>query len=270
MNANELFKIADRFTLESPANYISDKSALSPECSGLMIYEAPVFGFAAANDEIFSDFKSPDVIGENFMGPDEWLPGAKTVVAFYMPYTDSIMQANALDYSWPSDEWLHGRYEGQLFIKELCLHLQRIITNAGFECLIPAFDPRLKNGNSHTRFTCNWSERHAAYACGLGTFGLTRGIITERGSCIRFGSFLTNMELPVTARPYGGVYEYCSKCGACIPHCPANAISLENGKDNQRCSDFLDKTLEKHRPRYGCGKCQVNVPCSRGIPGKTR
>ena len=268
MDRNTLISSALRFAEESPANCISDDIALTPDCVGMKIYEPPVFGFASAGDEIFARYKLPDVIGENFMAPSEWLSEARSVISFYLPYTEKVRLANALDFSWPSAEWLHGRYDGQLFIKELCLYLHRLLTDAGYACLSPAFDPRLKTGNANNRFSSNWSERHAAYACGLGTFGLTRGIITEKGSCIRFGSLITALELPVDARPYSGVYEYCTMCGACAAHCPAKAISLDGGKDNELCSAFLDRTLEKHRPRYGCGKCQVSVPCSSKIPGR--
>lgn len=49
-------------------------------------------------------------------------------------------------------------------------------------------------------------------------------------------------------------------------NCPANAISIENGKNHIICSEFLDITMEKHKPRYGCGKCQIDVPCESRIP----
>ena len=43
-------------------------------------------------------------------------------------------------------------------------------------------------------------------------------------------------------------------------------ISLENGKDHLICSKFLKTTKEKYKPRYGCGKCQINVPCESFVP----
>lgn len=55
-------------------------------------------------------------------------------------------------------------------------------------------------------------------------------------------------------------------CGACVKNCPVDAISLEEGKDHKICCDFLDITGKKFKPRYGCGKCQVSVPCQSSIP----
>lgn len=54
--------------------------------------------------------------------------------------------------------------------------------------------------------------------------------------------------------------------GKCAVNCPANAISLDKGKDHSKCHGFLLKTAEKFKPRYGCGKCQVAVPCECRIP----
>lgn len=57
-------------------------------------------------------------------------------------------------------------------------------------------------------------------------------------------------------------------CGECVINCPVNAISIENGKDHLICSRFLEKTKEKYSPRYGCGKCQIDVACESRIPSK--
>lgn len=78
--------------------------------------------------------------------------------------------------------------------------------------------------------TSLWSERHAAYVCGLGTFGLSKGLITKKGIAGRFTSLITDLPLLADERAYTDVYEYCT--------------------------------------RYGCGLCQVRVPCEAGIPKK--
>ena len=102
----------------------------------------------------------------------------------------------------------------------------------------------------------------------MGTFSLSKGLITERGVSGRFGSVVTDAPLPVTKRRYTGLYDYCSMCGACVRNCPAQAISLEHGKSHHLCCSYFDTLREKYAPRFGCGKCQVNVPCERRIPKK--
>lgn len=97
-------------------------------------------------------------------------------------------------------------------------------------------------------FTSRWSERHAAYISGLGTFGLHKGLITERGTCGRFVSVLTDLPLTPTARPYTGLYDYCTHCGACVRRCPVGAISQETSKDHVACAYFVDWAMALYAP----------------------
>ena len=62
---------------------------------------------------------------------------------------------------------------------------------------------------SNTGISSNWSERHAAYVAGLGTFSLNDALITVNGIAHRVGSIIVATELPATKRPYTGRYDYC-------------------------------------------------------------
>jgi len=268
MNRFSIVALAEKFINDSPGNYITKEVALHPGCIGMKIYDAPIFAFGSPDDVLYTKYKSPDIIGGHFLSPIEWMPSAKTIISFFLPYADKIKTANSENYLWPADEWLHGRYEGQILLKLLTEHLTESLMGAGFKSLAPSNDPRFKTGNAeqNIKHTSNWSERHVAFACGLGTFGLSKGIITKKGMSGRLGSILTELDLPKDNRSYSNVYEYCNMCGICIDHCPAHAISFEEGKSSALCSDFLDKVRKRHSPRFGCGKCQVNVPCESEIP----
>jgi epoxyqueuosine reductase QueG len=122
----------------------------------------------------------------------------------------------------------------------------------------------------------NWSERHAAYAAGLGTFGLCDGLITPLGKAMRAGSVVARVRLPVSPRPYNDRNAYClfltgRGCGECIRRCPAGALSA-NGHDKDRCHTHTQDTcapyIEEHYgfSGHGCGLCQTGVPCESGIP----
>jgi epoxyqueuosine reductase QueG len=204
------------------------------------------------------------------MLPKEWLPQCRTVISFFLPFSEAVKKGNRRDMSWPSEEWLHGRIEGQTLLNKLGMHLMSELIKAGYESIVPTLDRRFwsnKNDSYHeAAFTSNWSERHVAFICGLGTFGLSKGLITQKGIAGRFGSILTELYLSPDKREYENIYEYCSMCGKCVKNCPVSAISIENGKNHTICSRFLDTTAEKYQPRYGCGKCQVCVPCESGIP----
>lgn len=281
MDKQDLIKMVSLFTEGSEDNIISKQDAISETVAGMKMFDAPIFACGAADDEYFKLLKHPSAIGEHFLLPKEWLPQAKTVISFFLPFTKAVKEGNRRDMSQPSAEWLHGRIEGQAFINVLCRHITTELIGAGYNSLAPSLDKRFwartgfKIGSSHSYDTCgnsisfssNWSERHVAFVCGLGTFGLSKGLITKKGIAGRFGSVITELSLPPDKREYGSLYQYCSGCGACVKNCPVNAISMDKGKNHEICSAFLDKTAEKYKPRYGCGKCQVGVPCESRRPG---
>jgi len=270
MNKQDLIKTAEYFVEHSQDNYITKQIAISENVVGMKIFDAPIFAFGSTDDEYFTLLKQPSAIGEHFLIPKEWLPQSKTVISFFLPFSEAVKKGNRRDMLWPSEEWLHGRIEGQTLLNKLCMHLKSEFINAGYNSLVPTLDERFWSNNvcSHheATFTSNWSERHAAFVCGLGTFGLSKGLITQKGIAGRFGSILTELYLPPDKREYENIYEYCSMCGKCVKSCPVNAISIENGKNHIVCCEFLDKTAEKYKPRYGCGKCQIGVPCESRIP----
>jgi len=47
-------------------------------------------------------------------------------------------------------------------------------------------------------YASSWSERHAAHAAGLGTFGLCDGLITARGKAMRVGSVVAKISIQPT------------------------------------------------------------------------
>jgi epoxyqueuosine reductase QueG len=140
------------------------------------------------------------------------------------------------------------------------------------EAVIPTLDERFEmlidtDAPPFRVYSVNWSERHAAYAAGLGTFSMPGGIITKRGTAGRLGSIVTTMEITPTSRPYEDIYEYCIQCSKCVSRCPAGAVSEDMKKDSVRCSAQLNIPKEKLAHYYGCGKCQTAVPCESVAPG---
>ncbi|GHT64793.1 (Fe-S)-binding protein [Spirochaetia bacterium] len=261
------------FINTNSGNFVGKEIALRPDLAGMRIFAEPLIGFAAAEDPYFAELKKPGIIGPHFLPPREWLPGAATVISLFLPFTETVKAANRQDMSWPALEWLHARIEGQEFQDELCGYMVTLLKGAGFDAAAPMVDPRFVRASPSITdkteqgfYTSNWSERHIAYVCGLGTFGLSRGLITAKGVAGRYLSVITTAIFEPDKRPYTGIYDYCTRCGACVRNCPAGAISLEQGKSHPVCSEFVESTREKHRPRFGCGKCQVKAPCESGIP----
>ena len=264
-----VLRILNKYVNNNPGNYISGEQALVPSMEGLRIYDSPLIGVADASDPLFRKMLEPQVIGPHFLLPEKWLSGARSVISVFLPYTEEIKQANAASVDDVAVEWLHGRIEGQNFLLQVGKFLKKTIENHGFKAVIPFMDEHFWLVENHEEgYTSNWSERHIAFICGLGTFSLTRGLITKAGAAGRFISVITEMELPVTPRDYTEVDEYCNRCGSCISRCPAKAISLEHGKIQELCGDFVHQKRTDYPDYYGCGKCQTGVPCQSTIPKK--
>jgi len=259
----DIKKFAKEFQTDDPTNRIPASLAKNPEYINRMIYDGVLVGVAAADDEVIASLRDNEKANIDMTPPEEWLPGAKSVISVFMPFSRWITDEN-VGGDWPSDAWFHGRIEGQSALNRFIQLLTDQLREEGYESIVPTLDPRFKVDKS--KCASNWSERHVAYAAGLGTFGLSRGIITELGMAGRFISLITNQNLDPTPRPYAQLYEYCIKCLSCAGNCPVDAISIAHLKDNKLCDAFVDKVRLREEPYYGCGKCQSGVPCAFGIP----
>ena len=131
-----------RFITEHSNNVIQSSYALDSGLVGMHFFEAPLLGCAAADDPLFLRFQTdPVIIGPMFRLPEQWLPGAKSVISFFLPFTKEIRDSNVEPLEEPSTAWLHGRKEGQEFMMEACEQVARWLREGGYEAVIPAGHP---------------------------------------------------------------------------------------------------------------------------------
>jgi epoxyqueuosine reductase len=240
----------------------------SSEYVGMRFFLPPAFAIGSALDARFRKLKEPQVIGPHHLLPEDWLPGARSIVSIFLPFTSRVIESNTKDPREPSWEWLFTRVDGQQHLLATGALVRDALVRAGHRAVVPYADDRFIM-RTHPRqtdlpvppFSSNWSERHVAYITGLGTFGRMTNFISKRGACGRLVSVVTDWETEPEARDYDGMYDYCSECGTCYLACPAGALSV-NGKDINKCSAYLGEVGKKYAPRYGCGKCQSGLPCS--------
>lgn len=257
---------------------LQDGKGIRKKYIGTRLYEQPIVGFGSADDSLYEKYKETGVIGPWHMSPEEWLPGARSIVSVFLPFSEEVLESNRKMRVTGSRLWSYARVEGQAYIATLTRAVREWLIENGINACAPCIDERFAQlqagrGNisgydeidEHT-FGSRWSERHTAYVCGLGTFGLSKGLITDKGIAGRFTSFIIDAELEPDKRPYEGLYDYCIRCGACIKRCPAGAITLEKGKDHNICFGCINVSGVIHYPRYGCGLCQTAVPCERCNP----
>lgn len=242
----------------------------------------PLIGYGNGADGLFEFFKRD--IGEFYLLPTEWLakkykrhfkPENITVISWAFPQTDEARSGNRIAKKFPCRLWSLNRTYGESFNRETAAGLEAFLSSNGVPAIAPMAHPDFKWETSEKYgFASMWSERHTAYACGLGTFGLCDGLISPLGKAVRYGSVIAAIKFPVTERPYKTYNEWClgaEKCGACIARCPAGAIT-KDGHDKQKCAEYQQKIVKPHcegygfEGIYGCGLCQTGVPCEHCVP----
>jgi epoxyqueuosine reductase QueG len=249
------------------------------------IWVNPLFGVARGDDPLFEALKNK--VDEKHWLPAEAFsaspegykadPAELSVVSWILPHNPVTKKDNASCREMTSERWARSRIFGEAANAALRDHMTEFLRAAGCEAVAPMrLEGWTELKSERYVFASNWSERHVAHVCGLGTFGLCDGLITPVGKAVRIGSVVLRARLEPTPRPYTRYDEYCpfktkKTCGACIGRCPAGALSAQ-GHDKMKCRAFLNgKTapyVEEHYgfKGYGCGLCQTGVPCSSGIP----
>jgi epoxyqueuosine reductase len=244
----------------------------------------PIVGFSSGSDPLYQFYKQD--IGEFYRLPLEFLAhkypkdqfGAHriTIISWVLPQTEATKQDHRQETHFPSERWARSRIFGEDFNNALRQHMVDFFHIHDIQAIAPLLSPLWESKTSvKYGYASTWSERHAAYASGLGTFGLSDGLITPVGKAMRTGSVIVNLEIEPTLRPYDHPKAYClfhmqSTCGQCITRCPINAIT-EEGHNKVICRSYVQMTrhyVTRHYgfKGYGCGFCQTAVPCESGIP----
>ncbi len=248
-------------------------------------WAGPLVGFSRGDDPIFDFFKKD--IGPFFWTPleafslffpeSEVKPAELAVISWVLPQAEVTKSDNRVMEKLPAERWIRSRNFGEAFNVLLARHVAGELIAKNIPAAIPAQSPQWAwRESTRYGFASNWSERHAAYAAGLGTFSLCDGLITPRGKAMRCGSVIARVEVAPAKRPYNNPRAYClffadGKCRKCISRCPAGAIS-EEGHDKAKCKAFLYDVAAPYAKSslgidsYGCGLCQTGVPCESGIP----
>lgn len=231
--------------------------------STVTVWGSPIVGFASASDSMFKALKS--AVGESHAMPAELLHNAKTVVAFFLPFTEETAGTN-IEGQTSSSEWARAYIETNKLIHDLNLHMQGFLRAQNHASkIMPAthnFDP--------DKLISDWSHRHIAVIAGLGRFGLNNMLITEQGCCGRVGSFVMSAEVePDPQRNHEAcLYRSNGKCMKCTERCVNKALLADNF-DRHKCHEMClqnGKLFLSLGKADVCGKCLVGIPCSHIDP----
>lgn len=250
------------------------------------MWEKPIIGFAIGDDPYFAHYKK--TIGEFYwlpkevfqMGTNEAIEDDQlTVISIGFPQTKETKADQKKADDMPCDRWLYTRGEWESMIRKVADEIVVTLKENGILAVsLESIKELSRQISKDFGIASNWSHRHTAFIAGLGTFGLSDGLITEKGKAMRFTSLILKGKIESTKRPYDEHHAYCkfyseNKCGACINRCPVNAIT-KDGHDKEACNEYLQKIKKETGPDFvknsnyisGCGLCQSRVPCQDKIP----
>ncbi len=250
------------------------------------MYDRPLIGVAAGDDPYYDFLKE-------HIGPFHWNPAEVfqlkypgpvdrekiKVVSMAFPQSMEAKKAQSNESKCPSREWIVSRGEWEPMMKEFSGKLVTKLESMGIRCVSIDLQPEFGTMQSENLgLSSKWSHRHSAYLAGLGTFGLSEGLITERGKAVRITSLIVEAALTPTERTYSSHNEWClyfkdGSCGVCMKRCPIGAITGE-GHDKAACEAYEDYFAEHYWPEdiergdyiLGCGLCQAGVSCQNRRP----
>lgn len=247
-------------------------------------WDEPIVGFSRGDDPLYEDYKK--YVGDFHLTPEEifkktWpelnVKGDElTVISWILPHTEKTKSEQRKEVYKVTESWARGRIFGEEINVKLRKYLVKKLEERAIHAISPVLSPSWQLIKSEKyQFASTWSERHAAYASGLGTFGLCDGLITSKGKAMRCGSVIAHINISASPRYYEDHHAYClffskGTCKRCIERCPAKAIG-PNGHDKIKCKRYVDGTAHFVRIHYGfegygCGFCQTGVPCESKIP----
>ena len=279
--------LEDWITREIVAYVSSSEGNRLALLDGSRIYDDPIVGFACGEDPIFQTLK--EVIGPFHLTPAEAMErvlGARGiptipaerigVISYVLPISKATRRENAKMKDMASRRWAHTRLYGERFNEEVQAHVVSLLGREGYHAVAPQLERGIFKvfADERVGFASTWSQRHVAFAAGLGTFGLCDGLITAAGKAHRIGSVLVDRPLPSPLRTED-IHRDClffngGGCMECATRCPAGAIT-ERGHDKSRCRDYYEGTSQVVMDlygvdTYGCGLCQTGVPCEARAP----
>jgi epoxyqueuosine reductase len=239
------------------------------------LFDSIIIGCQDAHHEIYAQLQKAYPV---HLLPTDFENGTshvKSVVSYAIVFKN---QTTAPKESFSPKPWVEATY----FFRALSNTINASIHDTFSDTetiIVPRDTPLYTRIDTGDEFLSSWSERHIAYTCGIGTFGLHHALITEKGCQVRLSSLVTSASLDMPPKTLPGMYDHClyymyGTCQQCIKKCPVLAIAAEK-KNMVQCyikEDTINKAYNSEQ--YGihiptCGLCMMGVPCSMGIPVNT-
>ena len=224
----------------------------------------PLVGAADAGDPRWPELRR--VAHPEHRLPEEMLPGARSIVAWFLPFQPWLVRENRRG-DWATDSWALAYVAVNELLAGVAAHLARRLAAGGFRA---AADPPTHRVDRE-KLVAPWSHKHAAVICSLGSFGTHQMLITSAGAAGRCGSLVTDAALPPSP-PVGG--ELClaragKVCRACVAACPVRALDAEPFDRHGCWARCQENGRRRGEPGVAqvCGKCAAVCPAPRRPDG---
>lgn len=223
------------------------------------LWRKPIAGYADANHPEVQRLKT--LVGKEHFLPEDFLPEAKTIVSYFLPFLKEIADSNIAGDD-ASSTWANAYITTNTMAIHINRHIVSVVEKWGYRAAIPE-----NIGFTAEKLKSPWSQRHVARIAGLGTFGINNMLITKEGCCGRFFSVVT--DLPVAPDPVETEERCLNKnrgtCGICVKRCVGDAFSGDSF-DRFKCYEVCEKNAAVYPGAAVCGKCDVGLPCSFHSP----
>lgn len=233
---------------------------LVAEADTVTEYRPPLVGLATAADPRFAELRR--LAEPSHLLPGDLLPGARSVVSFFLPFAPSVVEANAGHREAVAREWAVAYVETNALIGRVTAHLIDALAQRGIRA---AAEPATHNFDP-VSLVSRWSHKSVAVIAGLGSYGLHQMVITDAGCAGRFGSLVLDAELPVepVAPRERCLYFHDESCLECVQRCPVGVLDASEPLDKQGCYRRLLAVAREYEDlglADVCGKCAIG-PCS--------
>jgi epoxyqueuosine reductase QueG len=154
-------------------------------------YREPLIGYVSADNHEFASLKK--IVHSMHWIPQDLVQGARTVLSYFLPFEERVVEANSRDKEKVAVEWVEAYIETNILIEAIN---KQLIGELATQGVIAAGEAPTGNFDDDT-LTSPWSHKSIAVIAGLGSFGLHQLVITDSGCAGRFGSLVMDVKIPI-------------------------------------------------------------------------
>lgn len=188
--------------------------------------------------------------------PEDILPEAKSVVTFTYRLNNGAVE----NLPGTRNQYMLEFSAANQILAQAAHKMARFFEDRGFVSI--GIGPEADIGD-YARLKGDFSHKHSAVICGVGTFGINNLMLTEKaGPRVRLASVITTATLNYSQSL---TESNCISCGECVSRCPSGALSRWEGNyspqtgwviDKERCAHYMFVASAGKR----CGICVAACP----------